>query len=89
VLLDDCPRQFAGLREAAAAERPDELMTAAHGLKGALRVLGASTAADLAEGLELIGREHRLEGLAERVEALRREPGAVVRRAGELLRAGV
>jgi PAS domain S-box-containing protein len=56
IFTKDAPAQMDAIREAIAAGDAAELMRAAHTLKGSLKVLGAVSAAGLAQRLEALGR---------------------------------
>ena len=73
IFLEDCPLRMQALKDAAAAADSRRLGDAAHTLKGALRVLGATGAADRALELETLGRSGRCDGAAELIGALEPE----------------
>ncbi len=58
--LDDAPGQVSDIRSALAAQDADSFRRAAHSLKSNAATFGASRLADLARGLEMLGRENRL-----------------------------
>jgi two-component system sensor histidine kinase/response regulator len=62
VFSEDAPGYLEALGRALDRSNPDDLMRAAHTLKGSLRALGAKDAAALAEDLERIGRAGGLDG---------------------------
>jgi HPt (histidine-containing phosphotransfer) domain-containing protein len=51
----DCPARGRELREAVAGDDPEGLARVSHSLKGALRVIAAGRAAELAQQLESLG----------------------------------
>jgi CheY-like chemotaxis protein/HPt (histidine-containing phosphotransfer) domain-containing protein len=59
------------IEAAISAEDADALETTAHAIKGALGAFGAKSAWDLAQGLEVMGREGTVRGAEERYRALR------------------
>jgi HPt (histidine-containing phosphotransfer) domain-containing protein len=63
VFLEDARGKLAAIRTAFAEGRPADVMAGAHTLKGSLHVLGATSAALLAEKIELAARASRLAGL--------------------------
>ena len=73
VFTSEWPERLGVVRRAAARRNGTELVPAAHALKGALRVVGATAGAALAERLEMLGRESRLHDAAEVLAALERE----------------
>jgi len=56
IFAEDAPVRMEAIRRAIAGGDTPELMREAHTLKGALKVIGAMTAARLAEDLEALGR---------------------------------
>ena len=62
MLLEECPRQVDAVRKAVEARDSAALDRAAHKLKGSLGSLAAGEAMQLAESLEKMGKENRLEG---------------------------
>jgi CheY-like chemotaxis protein len=79
----DYPVRIQTLREAVQRADPEEMTRAAHALKGTLLVLGAATAASLAERLEALAGEGRVEEAGALVRALEGESERVVRYADE------
>jgi two-component system, sensor histidine kinase and response regulator len=75
----DAPARMDAVRQAIAGGDAAELMREAHSLKGALQVLGATTAAGLARGLEALGRAGDVSGASEIVAALDREVDRLLR----------
>ncbi len=58
----DCPARGRELREAVAGDDPEGLARVSHSLKGALRVIAAGPAADLAQQLESLGAAGQVSG---------------------------
>ena len=58
--LDDAPKLAAEMHAALAADDPDSFRRAAHSLKSNAATFGAARLAELAKGLEALGRESRL-----------------------------
>jgi HPt (histidine-containing phosphotransfer) domain-containing protein len=85
IFADDCPGYLSALHEAMAAPDPAALMRAAHTVKGSLRVLGASTAAALAEQLEELGRAGAVDGAPAVFAAFERELQRVLRAAAQTI----
>ena len=78
LFANDYPARIEALREAVRRADAEGVTRAAHALKGSLMVLGAAAAASLAERLELMGREARLEGVGAILETVERESEAIV-----------
>ena len=68
--LDDAPRLFDELKSALAAGDADSFRRAAHSLKANSATFGAGQLAELAKGLEGIGRESRLGETGDRLNVL-------------------
>jgi CheY-like chemotaxis protein len=73
LFLSDCPRRLETIRTALAGGDGATLTQAAHALKGAVRYLGATEAAEAAQRLELTATEGNLAAAAETLRALERE----------------
>jgi PAS domain S-box-containing protein len=73
IFAEDTPTRMEKIRGAIAAGDPAELMREAHTLKGPLKALGATTAAQLAQDLETLGRAGEIKGAPEMGAALARE----------------
>jgi signal transduction histidine kinase/HPt (histidine-containing phosphotransfer) domain-containing protein len=73
VFLVECPNWMTELAQAQALGRGDLVKIAAHKLKGALGVLGAKAAFDVALKLEALGRGNDLSGAGEAIATLQRE----------------
>ena len=56
IFAEDAPVRIEAMRRAIGGGDTPELMREAHTLKGALKVIGATSAAGLAQGLEALGR---------------------------------
>jgi HPt (histidine-containing phosphotransfer) domain-containing protein len=61
------------IRRAIAGGEATELTREAHTIKGALKVIGATTAAGLAQGLEVLGRDGNMSEADKLAVALERE----------------
>jgi two-component system sensor histidine kinase/response regulator len=83
--LDDCPKMLARVRAAVAAGDGPALRGAAHGLKGAVGVFGATAAVTAALRLETMGRDGALEEAADVCAALEAELVRVRQALTELL----
>jgi len=81
IFVADAPAQLRALHEALAAADAPALMRAAHTLKGSLRLLGARSAATLAERLEGLGRAGDLSAAPEVAGAFAEALARVVRAA--------
>jgi len=57
IFVEDAPVRMEAIRKAIAGGEVPELAREAHTLKGALKVIGATTAAGLAQGLEALARD--------------------------------
>ena len=68
IFAEDAPVRMEAIRRAIAGGDIPELTREAHTLKGALKVIGATTAAGLAQGLEALGRAGDASG-ADKLEA--------------------
>jgi CheY-like chemotaxis protein len=86
IFAEDGADHLRALHAAMAASDPAALMQAAHTLKGSLGVLGAVTAAALAERLEALGRAGGLEGAVTVLAAFEPEVQRVFRAATEAVR---
>ncbi|PYN39642.1 MAG: hypothetical protein DMD95_24060 [Candidatus Rokuibacteriota bacterium] len=73
IFAEDAPVRMEAIRRAIAGGDTPELMREAHTLKGSLKVIGATTAAGLAEGLEALGRAGATNGADKLGAALDRE----------------
>jgi two-component system sensor histidine kinase/response regulator len=69
----DAPAQMDKIRRAIAARDPAALLRGAHTLKGSLKVLGATAAAQLALDLETLGRAGEIDGAGEMAANLERQ----------------
>ncbi len=79
IFAKDAPAQLEAIRRAIAEADAAELMRVAHALKGSLKVLGATTAAGLAQHLEVRGRTGDVRGAAENGAALDAEVDRLLR----------
>jgi two-component system sensor histidine kinase/response regulator len=70
---EETPARLEAIRQAATGWEATELIREAHTLKGVLKVLGATRAADLAKDLEARGRAGDVKGARELVATLTRE----------------
>jgi CheY-like chemotaxis protein len=75
--LESCPTHVGNLREAIAEGDPERLSFGAHRFLGSLGILGAKAAADLAQALEHMGTEGRLDNASAVFEEFERELGRV------------
>jgi len=73
IFVEDAPIRMKALRHAIGNAEATELTREAHTLKGALKVIGATTAAGLAQGLEALGRDGNLSEADKLAVALERE----------------
>jgi signal transduction histidine kinase/DNA-binding response OmpR family regulator len=85
LLIEDSPGHLAALREGVRRADAATLASAAHTLKGSLRVLGATEAAVLAEQLEDLGRADRLDGAADLLARFGPELDRVLHAAAEVI----
>jgi PAS domain S-box-containing protein len=74
----DYPLHLISLREACSQNKASQLERSAHSLKGAVAVLGATTAYTLAAELETMGRDTRLDGATALIEELESELTRIV-----------
>jgi len=79
VFLEDTRVYLTTIRAAFTAGRTGDMMVGAHTVKGSLKVLGANTAASLAERLELAARASRLDGLEGDLARFEEEMGRLLR----------
>ena len=68
--LEDTPVQIAALRRALASGEAETFRRAAHSIKSTSKNFGASSLAEQARELEILGREARLEGAGSLLDAL-------------------
>ncbi len=73
IFVEDAPLRMEAIRRAIAGREAAELTREAHTIKGALKVIGATTAAGLAQGLEALGRDGNLGEADKLAVALERE----------------
>ena len=73
IFVEDAPVRMEAIRKAIAGGEIAELTREAHTLKGSLKVIGATTAAGLAQGLEAVGREGNMTEADRLGAALERE----------------
>jgi HPt (histidine-containing phosphotransfer) domain-containing protein len=77
IFLEEFPKVIQKLQQAIADENPDEVMRAAHGIKGEVSYLSAQHAVDLARELEDMGHKKSLSGARDLVQGLERELGFI------------
>jgi len=68
--LDDAPRMMQDLKSALQANDVDSFRRAAHSLKSNAATFGAGPLAELAKGLESLGRENKLSETGDRLQSL-------------------
>jgi CheY-like chemotaxis protein/HPt (histidine-containing phosphotransfer) domain-containing protein len=73
IFVEDAPVRMEAIRRAIAGGEATELTREAHTIKGALKVIGATTAAGLAQGLEVLGRDGNMSEADKLAVALERE----------------
>jgi two-component system, sensor histidine kinase and response regulator len=73
IFVEDAPVRMDAIRKAIAGGEATELTREAHTLKGALKVIGATTAAGLAQGLEALARDGDMSEADKLSTALERE----------------
>ena len=73
IFVEDAPIRMKALRHAIGNAEATELTREAHTIKGALKVIGATTAAGLAQGLEALGRDGNMGEADKLAVALERE----------------
>ena len=73
IFVEDAPVRMDAIRKAIAGGEATELTREAHTLKGALKVIGATTAAGLAQGLEVLARDGNISEADKLSTALERE----------------
>jgi two-component system, sensor histidine kinase and response regulator len=73
IFVEDAPVRMETIRRAIAGREAAELTREAHTIKGALKVIGATTAAGLAQGLEALGRDGNMGEADKLAVALERE----------------
>src|SRR5205807_1356747 len=73
IFVEDAPVRMDAIRKAIAGGEATELTREAHTLKGALKVIGATTAAGLAQGLEALARDGNMSEADKLSTALERE----------------
>jgi CheY-like chemotaxis protein/HPt (histidine-containing phosphotransfer) domain-containing protein len=78
IFVEDAPIRMKALRHAIGNAEATELTREAHTLKGALKVIGATTAAGLAQGLEALGRDGNMSEADKLAVALEREMDRVM-----------
>lgn len=71
--LEDAPRMLDELRRALVEEDAELFRRTAHSLKSNSYTFGALTLGGLAKELELIGREHQLKTVGDKLDQLSRE----------------
>ena len=72
IYLEDAPARLVAIRDAAAAEDPRSLATAAHAFKSGSGNIGAAEVHQLCSDLESMGQERRLADVADKVAELER-----------------
>jgi HPt (histidine-containing phosphotransfer) domain-containing protein len=78
VFLDDCPRMVSRIKKAAAAQEPDALAEAAHGLKGAVSNFGATQVLEVVRQLEATAQRHDMAAARRIYQQLERAIPALV-----------
>ena len=73
IFVEDAPIRMEAIRRAIAGREAAELTREAHTIKGALKVIGATTAAGLAQGLEALARDGNMSEADKLAVALERE----------------
>jgi len=73
IFLEESPKLLRRLQQAVAAGDPEEVMRAAHSLKGQTSYLSASGTFQAARELEEMGRRHNLSRASDRLAVLERE----------------
>jgi PAS domain S-box-containing protein len=73
IFVEDAPIRMKAIRHAIGSGEATELTREAHTLKGSLKVIGATTAAGLAQGLEALGRDGNMGEADKLAIALERE----------------
>jgi PAS domain S-box-containing protein len=73
IFVEDAPIRMKALRHAIGSGEATDLTREAHTLKGSLKVIGATTAAGLAQGLEALGRDGNMGEADKLAIALERE----------------
>jgi len=73
IFVEDAPVRMEAMRKSIAAGEPAELMREAHTIKGSLKVIGATTAAGLAQGIEAFARDGNMSAAEKLGAALERE----------------
>jgi len=73
IFVEDAPIRMEAIRRAIAGGEAAEMTREAHTIKGALKVIGATTAAGLAQGLEALGRDGNVGEAHKLAAALERE----------------
>jgi HPt (histidine-containing phosphotransfer) domain-containing protein len=73
IFVEDAPLRVEAIRRAIAVGAAAELTREAHTIKGALKVIGATAAAGLAQGLEALGRDGNMGEADKLARALERE----------------
>ena len=73
IFVEDAPLRMEAIRRALAGREAADLTREAHTIKGALKVIGAATAAGLAQGLEALGRDGNMGEADKLAAALERE----------------
>ena len=68
IFLEEFPKLIQKLQPAVADQNPDEVMRAAHGIKGEVSYLSAQHAVDLAQELEDMGHKKSLSGARDLVQ---------------------
>jgi HPt (histidine-containing phosphotransfer) domain-containing protein len=73
IFLAECPGMLAEIHSAVAAYDANQIMNAAHALKGSVSFFGGESAVEAARVLESMGRLRKLEGVREAFCVLERE----------------
>ena len=73
IFVEDAPLRMKAIRHAIGSAEAMELTREAHTLKGSLKVIGATAAAGLAQGLEALGRDGNIAEADKLAVALERE----------------
>jgi two-component system sensor histidine kinase/response regulator len=85
---EDAPKTLRALQRAVTAGDPERVRIAAHAIKGSLGTLGATSAAEIARALEMMGREGELSGAPHALLSLRDEVKRLQDALADLVSAG-
>ena len=77
-MLQECPGRLSDTERAIADSNPELLQRSAHTLAGNLRILGTTSAGEIALQLETLGRQGTTEGAADQLPQLKTDTTVIL-----------